>query len=199
MSKSVYQINEEARIKYKTSGNKYTDFPVGTKVKIICKAQDSYFFKGDETGIVTKNTGRYLGIIVKFDKPRHFEHGYIQKDFNFEPNDLIITEEEQKMRTGILVVIEATVVEDIGTVEELLLARNQLAIIQNGYNGLTLPVPEWVDNKLSEVENEIQMRVKNDLQRRLRSAKARRSALRTADEKRKALDDEIQELEKQLS
>jgi hypothetical protein len=66
----------------------YDDLPVGTQVKVITHYQDCYFFYG-ETGRVTQNSGQYLGINVKFDKPRRFEGGYIQYGFNFQPHDLI--------------------------------------------------------------------------------------------------------------
>lgn len=77
----------------------WDDFPVGTRVKIICDYQDFSFWYG-ETGVVTENKGYgkgvtdkgfgvcYLGINVKFDKPRHFIDGYIETDFNFNPTDL---------------------------------------------------------------------------------------------------------------
>lgn len=65
----------------------FEDFPVGTPVKIISKFVDFYFFFG-ETGKVIRNTGKYLGIRVEFDKPRYFTDGYIQRDFNFEPKNL---------------------------------------------------------------------------------------------------------------
>ena len=93
MNKSIYDTNQEAKVKFKTLDNTYEMFPVGTKVKIICVCQDFNFFFG-ETGIVTKNTGEYLGINVKFDEPRHFENGSIQTDFNFKPEDLIVTGKE---------------------------------------------------------------------------------------------------------
>jgi hypothetical protein len=197
MSKSVYDLNEEARAKYKTFDNTYNDFPVGTRVKVICICQDHYFFKGNETGIVIKNNHNYLGIIIKFDKPRHFEGGYVQKEFNFSPKDLI-REEEEKMEK-ILIVLERTDVEEISTVEELMLARNQLGVIDQSYQDMSLGTPEWVVDKLTAVGNEIDIRLRNELARRLKNAKARRSALRTADEKRKDLDAEIQELEKKLA
>lgn len=62
-----------------------------------------------------------------------------------------------------------------------------------------LETPEWIVEKLADVNTEIRMRVKSELQRRLRNAKARRAALKTADEKRRDLDQEIAELEKQVS
>lgn len=81
--------------KYKTRDNTYAMFPVRSRVKVIVPAQDFYFFNG-ETGTVIKNGGRYLSIIVQFDEPRHFEGGYIQHDFNFEPQDLILLPEQPK-------------------------------------------------------------------------------------------------------
>ena len=87
MSKSVADCITDSRKKWATENNTFSDFKIGDKVKIITPAQDFYFFFG-ETGKVTKNTGKYLGITVEFDKPRHFEDGCIQKEFNFEPQDL---------------------------------------------------------------------------------------------------------------
>lgn len=89
MSKSIWDVNEEARDKWNTRKNTYKDFPIGTKVKIICACQDMTFFWG-ETGKVIRNSGEYLGIIVEYDEPRHYEGGYIQKEFNFAPDDLHI-------------------------------------------------------------------------------------------------------------
>jgi hypothetical protein len=90
MSKSLADVRDEAQKKYNTSGNTHDMFPIGTKVKIITPCQDFNFFYG-ETGVVTKNTGDYLGIRVTFDEPRHFKDGSIQESFNFDPDDLYIT------------------------------------------------------------------------------------------------------------
>ena len=89
-------------------------------------------------------------------------------------------------------------IDEVDTVEELLLGRAQLKTIDDGYQDLKLDSPEWVVEKLSAVDAEINLRVKGELMRRLKMARARRSALRTADEKRKALDDEIKELESKV-
>lgn len=103
------------------------------------------------------------------------------------------------MNAKILIVIQNTDIETIGTVEELLLAKAQLRTIDDGYQELKLETPEWVTDKLTEVDHEVTMRVRGELMRRLRAAKARRSALRTADEKRVDLDAEIRELEGKIS
>ena len=101
--------------------------------------------------------------------------------------------------TRLLIVLQTTDIEEMGSVEELILAQNQLKIIDAGFQELKLEPPDWVLEKLSETGHEINMRVKGELMKRLKSAKARRSALRTADEKRKDLDAEIAELESKLS
>lgn len=87
---TLYDKNQEVKEKYKTLENTYDMFPVGTTVKVICLCQDFNFFRG-ELGIVTNNSGKYLGINVKFDEPRNFEDGSIQTEFNFKPEDLIET------------------------------------------------------------------------------------------------------------
>ena len=71
-------------------------FPIGTRVRVVVEFQDMYFFRGNETGTVIRNTGDYMGVIVKFDKPRYFEDDYIQYDFNFNPVDLEIFKIEQE-------------------------------------------------------------------------------------------------------
>lgn len=89
MPKTMFDVMCETKKKYNTENNTFDMFPVGTKVRVITPCQDFHFFYG-ETGVVTKNGGRYLSIIVEFDEPRHFEGGHIQYDFNFEPSDLLL-------------------------------------------------------------------------------------------------------------
>jgi hypothetical protein len=88
MSRSLYEADQDKKKQHKTLNNTYDMFPVGSHVQIVCMCQDFNFF-WDETGVVTKNSGKYLGINVKFDEPRHFKGGSIQTDFNFEPADLM--------------------------------------------------------------------------------------------------------------
>lgn len=71
----------------------FADVPVGARVRVLRKMVDFYFFRGDETGVVVKNDGTYLGVIVEFDWPREFDDGYIQYQFNFNPTDLVLVEE----------------------------------------------------------------------------------------------------------
>jgi hypothetical protein len=102
------------------------------------------------------------------------------------------------MKTQILVVLSGTDLEEVDSVEELILAQNQLKIIDQGYQDLKLSTPDWVLDKLGETGHEIDSRIRSELARRLKNAKSRRSALRSADEKRKDLDAEIAVLEGKL-
>lgn len=98
----------------------------------------------------------------------------------------------------VLIVVEETEVEEVGTIEELLLAKNQLEVINKGYKDLSLSVPKWVLDKHVAIDEEIRYRIKAELQRKLKIAETRRSQLRTADEKRRDLDAEIAELKKAI-
>jgi len=88
MCRSLWDAMQEVKKLHGTENNTYDQFTVGTHVKIITPCQDMMFFFG-ETGVVKKNSGTYLGIIVDFDVPRRFVDGFVQTDFNFEPDDLI--------------------------------------------------------------------------------------------------------------
>lgn len=98
----------------------------------------------------------------------------------------------------ILVIIQNMDVEQVATVEELIVGKAQLETVDSGYQSLGIETPEWVIDKLGETDREINSRVRGELQRRLRAAKARRAALRTREEQRSGLDSEIAELEKKL-
>lgn len=98
----------------------------------------------------------------------------------------------------IMIIESTTSIEDMADIEMMMLARNQLKIIDDGYQELHIETPEWVSEKQIEVSREIAFRVKSELQRQLKTKRARRAALATADEKRQSLDTDITELEKQL-
>ena len=90
------------------------------------------------------------------------------------------------------------IVIDTTDIENLMIVKNYLAVIDTEYQNLTLDTPEWVTDKLGEVAREINNRVTAELTLKLKQAKSRRSALKTADEKRKDLDVEIAALEGKL-
>ena len=95
-NRSVWDCCQEAIAKYGTKDNSYEMFPVGTRVRVITPCQDFNFFFNEPTGTIVKNGGSYLGILVKWDNPRHFESGYVEEAFNFEPQDLILEEKNEK-------------------------------------------------------------------------------------------------------
>jgi hypothetical protein len=90
--KTLWDVNEQARDKYKTRKNTYKTFPEGTLVMVICASQDHHFFY-KEIGEVTESTNGYLGVTIRFKKSRQFEDGTIQKGFSFNPNDLVSLED----------------------------------------------------------------------------------------------------------
>ena len=98
----------------------------------------------------------------------------------------------------IIVNLQAIEIDTTG-IEDLMIIKNQLSVIDTEYQNLTLDTPEWVTDKLGEVSREINNRVTAELQMKLKQAKSRRAALKTADEKRKDLDAEITALESKLA
>ena len=111
-TKSVWQASQDAMKEYGTLNNTYDMFPVGTKVKIITHGQDMTFFYG-ETGKVTRNTGGYLGIKVKFDEPRKARAWEGQTEFSFEPKDLYIWDKRDTGKKGRGIVTADQVTEGI--------------------------------------------------------------------------------------
>ena len=93
--KTIAEVQAEQKAFYGTANNTFDMLPVGSRVKIICLFCDFQFFFG-ETGEVIQCCDRYLGIRVKFDQPRHFEDGYIQTIFNFNPSDLFLLDSQVK-------------------------------------------------------------------------------------------------------
>lgn len=88
MGKSLFDLDCEKKKQWGTVNNTHDMFPVGTRVQVVTPCQDFCFFY-EETGVVTKNTGQYLGITVTFDEPREFSDGTTQTCFGFAPDDLI--------------------------------------------------------------------------------------------------------------
>ncbi len=95
---SLYELKIKKQKKYYPGGlPNFKNFEIGDKVKIITPSEDFHFFN-EETGVVIKNSHSYLGITVKFDKPRYFKNGYIQTEFNFNPESLFKINHEYKIK-----------------------------------------------------------------------------------------------------
>lgn len=87
--KSLAEVLREKQALYYPDGlPECKDFKVGDRVQVITPCQDHRFFF-DQTGVVTEISGKYLGIIVSFDIPMEYEDGYILREYNFEPGDLV--------------------------------------------------------------------------------------------------------------
>jgi hypothetical protein len=96
MSKTIQDLHDTQVKKYNTSKNTWEMFPRGTRVKVITPCQDFHFFNEKETGTVESVTNKYLGIIVKFNNPRHFTDGLVQSHFGFNPEDLCVLQQEDE-------------------------------------------------------------------------------------------------------
>lgn len=84
-------------------------------------------------------------------------------------------------------------------VEDLILAKVSLKILDGGFQESGVDTPDWILDKLQLIASEINNRNRADIQKQLKQAKARREAIATPDEKRGKLDAQIAELEKKLA
>jgi hypothetical protein len=63
--------------------------------------------------------------------------------------------------------------------------------MEDEYKRLTIPVPEWLEDRLSALDREIRLRRTDALQAKLKELEARKEALKTADQKRQDVDAEM--------
>lgn len=85
---------------------------------------------------------------------------------------------------------------DLDEVVALLTFGEQL---QANYTANALEVPEWITDKTSALKKEAQRRRRDNLEAALKSAVARKEALKTADQKRADTDAEIERLKAALA
>ena len=102
------------------------------------------------------------------------------------------------MQTQIIIAIKGADLEAIDTVEELMLAQNQLRVMDNGYQERDLDTPDWIIDQLANITREITIRMRGELERKLKIAEARALGLRTRKEVKADTEDEIKKLRKQL-
>lgn len=93
------EVDERERLRRGRTRLTFADLPVGARVRVAVSMEDFYFFRG-ETGTVIKNKGTYLGVIVRFDKPRLFEDGSVQEWFNFNPHSLALLDPQEEQWDG---------------------------------------------------------------------------------------------------
>lgn len=85
------------------------------------------------------------------------------------------------------------------SLDELVLASVDLKNVIGGYQELGLDVPDRLTGVAKDIKREVVERVRTDKERKLKTMKLRREALKTPDEKRAGLDAEIVALEKELA
>lgn len=73
--------------------------PVGAKVRITARCVDFHFFPEGCTGVVVRNSGTYLGIIVKLDEPIHVRYytdrTWLMEEWGFNANHLQVLDQSQ--------------------------------------------------------------------------------------------------------
>lgn len=75
--------------------------------------------------------------------------------------------------------------------EELLVLSAFQRSVKGEYNATGIDIPDWLEQSGRAIAASIKERVRDELERKLASAKARRASLKTADERRKEADEEI--------
>jgi chromosome segregation ATPase len=99
-----------------------------------------------------------------------------------------------------LVIDELRRFDTEGTALEDLVALSSLGrVVQTEFQSLNVEEPEWLNPKLREIRREIQTRQADRIEKLIREKKSRLEALLPAEEKRQALQSEIEKLEKQLA
>ena len=84
------------------------------------------------------------------------------------------------------------------TVPELLLSKQDLVMIDQGYQDLGIDTPTEILDKIGDITGEINKKVKDELRRKLKDAEVRYAAIAPLSEKRKALSNTIADLKKKL-
>lgn len=85
------------------------------------------------------------------------------------------------------------------SVDELVLAFSTIKTALEGYYSLGVDVPEYLLGLQKDIKREVDERSRTEKERKLKTLRARREALKTPDEKRAGVDAQIAELEKQLA
>ena len=83
--------------------------------------------------------------------------------------------------------------------ESLMILKNQLKIVDDGYQELNIDTPEWVLDKLLAATSEINTRTRAELQRQLRAEEARVAALTPRDERLKDAKAKVEALKAKLA
>lgn len=80
-------------------------------------------------------------------------------------------------------------------VDTLISVDSQLTILAGNYDARKLEIPDWIGEKLTEIDVEIKALVRAERLAKVKKMKSQRAALMTNEEKRMKLDAEIAEEE----
>jgi hypothetical protein len=83
-------------------------------------------------------------------------------------------------------------------VDVLIAARGDLKSLAQNYDDLKLDTPDWISDKIVEVENEIKSQVRADRLAQLKKLEAKKAALMSRDERRDLIDKQIVALKEQI-
>lgn len=83
--------------------------------------------------------------------------------------------------------------------EDLVEASAIARTMESEFSAVGVPSPEWLTNLTKSIRREIKSKNQDRLAQMLQSRKARLETLKTPDEKRKGLETEIEQLEKELA
>jgi hypothetical protein len=84
-------------------------------------------------------------------------------------------------------------------IENLLIAKGTLGVLENQYFDAGLETPEWVIDGINAIKREVTARSRAELELRLKKTLAQREALATVSERRSKLDAEIKALNEKLN
>lgn len=87
---------------------------------------------------------------------------------------------------------------ETASLEDLYLARGVLKMVDQGFTEDSLETPEQIIDQLANINSEITNRNRAELTRQLKAAEARRSSLKTREEKAQELDGTIASLKQKL-
>lgn len=87
---------------------------------------------------------------------------------------------------------------DIFDVDQLIELSALATVVQNEYRGLNVDEPEWLAGSARSIRREIRARQADRIEKMIREKKSRLEALMPAEDKRKALQAEIENLQARL-
>ena len=90
-------------------------------------------------------------------------------------------------------------IREVDNFDDLVIFLIDIENIAAGYDRLNIERPKWLTEKLQQTQLEVQVRQRARKERQLTELRMQRETLRTPDEKRKALDEQIAKLQAEIN